>query len=148
MKPLNRIGTALALSIASLGVSGEASAFDMDCKVILCLAGGFPSGCADARSYMLKRLKKLKPPFGVCTTEGENGEGSYSVPANLSTRKIPPSCSAYASYATGDNGPRCIDTAPGRIDGIISITIPQDGTSEPFRNDYVWYTRPWSDDSK
>lgn len=49
--------------------SEKAHAYDMDCKVILCIAGGFPAGCSDAYSYMIKRITnkpKPKPPFGFC----------------------------------------------------------------------------------
>ena len=40
----------------------------MDCAVILCLAGGFPTGCSAAYSYMIKRITSTppKPPFGFC----------------------------------------------------------------------------------
>jgi len=43
-----------------------AMAYDMDCKVILCLAGGFPTGCGDAYRYMIDRItaRPPKPPFG------------------------------------------------------------------------------------
>lgn len=47
----------------------EAHAYDMDCKVILCIAGGFPSGCSDAYRYMIKRITRFPkplPPFGFC----------------------------------------------------------------------------------
>lgn len=46
----------------------DARADDMDCKVILCIAGGFPSGCADAYRYMIDRITRFRPlpPFGFC----------------------------------------------------------------------------------
>lgn len=63
----------LTLGLLSVGAltmqADKAHAFDMDCKVILCLAGGFPAGCGDAYSYMIKRITntpKSKPPFGFC----------------------------------------------------------------------------------
>lgn len=49
-----------------------AQGYDMDCKVILCLAGGFPSDCGDAWDYMIDRITdfpKPKPPFGVCSQD-------------------------------------------------------------------------------
>ncbi|WP_093362573.1 hypothetical protein [Tropicimonas isoalkanivorans] len=53
-----------------------ATAYDMDCKVILCLAGGFPPACSDAFAYMVSRLSKVPPlpPFGYCEMAG----GVYS----------------------------------------------------------------------
>ncbi len=46
--------------------------YDMDCKVIICLAGGFPSDCGDAWDYMIDRITdfpKPKPPFDICSQE-------------------------------------------------------------------------------
>ena len=68
------------LSITGLALQSEdAHAFDMDCKVILCLAGGFPSGCGDAYSYMIDRITnrpKPKPPFGFCAmSDGSEYKG-------------------------------------------------------------------------
>ena len=56
---------------ATACVAVPARGYDMDCKVILCLAGNFPPGCADARAYMLNRLRSFppKPPFGHCARE-------------------------------------------------------------------------------
>ena len=62
--------TAAMIGMGALALQAEpAHAFDMDCKVILCIAGGFPSGCGDAYSYMIKRITrspKPLPPFGFC----------------------------------------------------------------------------------
>ena len=46
----------------------RAAGYDMDCAVILCLAGGFPTGCGAAYSYMIRRITATppKPPFGFC----------------------------------------------------------------------------------
>lgn len=46
----------------------RAADYDIDCAVILCLAGGFPTGCATAYSYMIRRITSFppKPPFGFC----------------------------------------------------------------------------------
>lgn len=58
------------LSSAALALQVEdAHAYDMDCKVILCIAGGFPAGCSDAYRYMIKRITRFPkplPPFGFC----------------------------------------------------------------------------------
>ena len=62
--------TAGFLGTAAIMLTPDDSyAYDMDCKVILCIAGGFPSGCADAYSYMIKRITRFPkplPPFGFC----------------------------------------------------------------------------------
>lgn len=61
----------LVLILASLTIisqNNKANAFDMDCKVILCIAGGFPVSCGDAYGYMIDRIthKPPQPPFGFC----------------------------------------------------------------------------------
>ena len=63
-----RFTVAAFIVLALAGVALPAWSYDMDCKVILCLAAGFPTGCADARAYMLHRIRSLppKPPFGIC----------------------------------------------------------------------------------
>lgn len=61
---------------------------DIDCKVILCLAGGFPTGCGDALSYMLDRVSPPhpKPPFGFCPMSNGEGYTAYDAPyARLNT---------------------------------------------------------------
>lgn len=46
-------------------------AYDIDCAILLCMAGGFPSNpvCARAYSTMIRRILPWPslPPFGVCT---------------------------------------------------------------------------------
>ena len=74
------LSAALSAS-ASLAVLAPqpARAYDLDCKVILCLAGGFPSGCGDAWDYMIDRITNLppKPPFGFCAmSNGARYEGT------------------------------------------------------------------------
>jgi len=67
-------------------ISPPASAYDMDCAVILCLAGGFPTGCADAYGYMINRITRTPPlpPFGYCAmsdgSEYTDYDVSYSFP--------------------------------------------------------------------
>lgn len=53
--------------------SAPATAYDMDCAVILCMAGGFPGAeCQKAYAYMIERITPIPslPPFGICTTDG------------------------------------------------------------------------------
>jgi len=72
MKKLTETNCIIALLVSLGAVSSpspaKAQGYDMDCAVILCLAGGFPTGCSAAYSYMIKRITswKPKPPFGFC----------------------------------------------------------------------------------
>lgn len=59
-----------AVSLFSGASGAAAQSYDMDCKVILCMAGGFPAGCGDAYTYMIDRITDFpnpKPPFGTCS---------------------------------------------------------------------------------
>ena len=71
MSALSRLVLWLLVVSAAACVAVPARGYDMDCKVILCLAGNFPPGCGDARAYMLNRLRSFppKPPFGHCASE-------------------------------------------------------------------------------
>lgn len=59
--------TSVALALAVTTGPAAADEFDMDCKMILCLAGGFPSGCEDAWRHLIDRLRDGKSPVDSCT---------------------------------------------------------------------------------
>ena len=65
---IRRFTATVFLAFVSRGDVSPVRDYDMDCKVILCLAAGFPTGCTCARACMLQRLWSLavKPPFRVC----------------------------------------------------------------------------------
>ncbi|TPW27072.1 hypothetical protein FJU08_20910 [Martelella alba] len=56
--------------------------YDLDCAVILCLAGGFPEGCDKAYVYMLDRITHIppKPPFGFCAMSDGSEYTDYTAP--------------------------------------------------------------------
>lgn len=66
--PRRALIAAAASATVFAATSASAADYDMDCKVILCLAGGFPAGCADAQAYMMERITRVPPlpPFGFC----------------------------------------------------------------------------------
>lgn len=60
----------------------KAQSFDMDCKVILCIAGGFPAACGDAYAYMISRITRWPaplPPFGFCAMSNGSGYDAHDV---------------------------------------------------------------------
>jgi len=70
----------------ALGAPRVAQAYDIDCAIMLCMAGGFPPSavCANAYRTMIRRITPWPslPPFGVCTFAhvpvelgGQGGEG-------------------------------------------------------------------------
>jgi len=138
--------TMLAIAIGAASFSAPANAFDIDCKVILCLAGGFPQGCGDAHSYMLKRLRKGKGPFGTCRG-GSAERDEYRVPVRMFTRKILPVCLAWQ---TDRDGRYCTASTPGRREGVIGIVLPQNDPLPAYENEYIWWSRYWdpSNDEK
>ena len=89
------IMTAAIICIGTLAIQAEpAHAFDMDCKVILCLAGGFPAGCSDAYGYMIDRITRTPkplPPFGFCAMS----DGSEYQAHNVEYRYLNQGPSAY-----------------------------------------------------
>ena len=56
--------------------------YDLDCAVILCLAGGFPLGCAAAFDHMIDRLTHIPPksPFGFCSMSDGSKYTDYDAP--------------------------------------------------------------------
>lgn len=60
----------LGMSTA-LGTPDRARAYDIDCAIMLCMAGGFPPSAVCARAYrvMIRRITPWPslPPFGICT---------------------------------------------------------------------------------
>jgi len=71
-----------SVSVISFHQEAAAQGYDIDCKVILCLAGGFPQGCANAKDYMIDRITSVppKPPFGFCAFSNGTGYDDYEAP--------------------------------------------------------------------
>jgi len=64
----------LAITIGlfgGVGVPQKTWAYDIDCAIMLCMAGGFPPSAVCARAYrtMIRRITPWPslPPFGICT---------------------------------------------------------------------------------
>ena len=55
-------------AFAAILLAKPAEAYDIDCKIILCLPAGFPSGCEDAFDTFIDRITSVppKPPIGFC----------------------------------------------------------------------------------
>ena len=75
-------GAALSLFAFTAAIPAPAAlaqSYDIDCKLILCLAGGFPSGCADAKAYMIDRITSVppKPPIGFCAMSDGSEYADY-----------------------------------------------------------------------
>ncbi|PHS19442.1 MAG: hypothetical protein COA78_00180 [Blastopirellula sp.] len=69
---MHRYILALAVSLAAfVGLPQKARAYDIDCAIMLCMAGGFPPSavCAHAYRTMIWRITPWPslPPFGICT---------------------------------------------------------------------------------
>ena len=64
----------LFVAVFTLGSTKESKAYDIDCAIILCMAGGFPPSavCSAAYAEMIRRITPWPslPPFGVCTYAG------------------------------------------------------------------------------
>ena len=103
-----QIALGLLTVLAAVLSAAPAWGYDMDCKVILCLAGGFPASCSDARAYMLNRLRSTppKPPFGHCA-----GANSTAVRVFRGREPLLPCASGFRKRdAPGDPNSGCCCT--------------------------------------
>ena len=68
MKTIQVFLLAVFIGLGTVGTSTKALAYDIDCKIILCLPAGFPSGCGDAFSTFIDRITSVppRPPIGFC----------------------------------------------------------------------------------
>lgn len=66
----HRIAAASLLAVSLIQVA-PARAYDIDCAIMLCMAGGFPASpvCSAAHAEMMRRITPwpVEPPFGICT---------------------------------------------------------------------------------
>ena len=67
-------------ALASVAPSPAAAQdYDIDCKLLLCLPGGFPSGCSDAFDHMIDRLRDGKSPIGFCAMSNGDAYDAFEV---------------------------------------------------------------------
>ncbi len=154
------VALAGAAALAALAPStATAQDYDMDCKLLLCLPGGFPSGCSDALDHMRDRLRDGKSPIGFCAmsdgTEYTAYEIDYAiVPAHSrDVWSCPPGKTLYHDVRTNNENPRyevstfCYDKAyefgsegrsrytgrsqPERVDFRTKLTL-EPGTPSEF----------------
>ena len=80
---LSPLLSTLPLAVAALAVASPQTAaaqdYDMDCKLLLCLPGGFPDGCGDAYDHMIDRLRDGKSPIGTCAMSGGGAYDDYEI---------------------------------------------------------------------
>ena len=71
------IATAAFVALAPQKAAAEP--YDIDCKLILCLPAGFPSGCLDAYRHMVDRLRDGKSPIGFCAMSDGTEYDAYDI---------------------------------------------------------------------
>ena len=59
--------------------TASAADYDMDCKLLVCLPAGFPSGCGDALDHMRDRLRDGKSPIGFCAMSNGAAYDAYKI---------------------------------------------------------------------
>lgn len=86
---VHSVAAAAAISISSLmGSAAPAQAYQVDCAILLCLAGGWPAStpCAHARAVFIRRISPwpIEPPLQIwrCPMEA-----SFNEPAPLSPKE-------------------------------------------------------------
>ena len=147
-----RIGLCVLVSFVTASAAVPANGYDMDCKVILCLAGGFPQGCADARTYMLNRLRSFppQPPFGYCSGGDPSGFQVYRgreplLPCANDFHKRNPHgrieneccCSCVATTMSASEATRLSIRAAEADGGNYSNAAVQPPSREEGRNHYL-----------
>ncbi|MFQ8433581.1 hypothetical protein [Amaricoccus sp. W119] len=87
------------LTLAALTLPGplarpaaaQDGSYDLDCAVILCMAGGFPAvaECDRAYGYMIDRITDHPPksPFGVCSMADGTGYAAYELDYAIGSRR-------------------------------------------------------------
>ena len=91
------IKTFLALAtsatlVAGIGMQNDARAqVDLDCKLILCIPGAFPTGCQDAYAYMIDRITRTPPlpPIGHCAMSNGESYANYNLDYSWPSRFSP-----------------------------------------------------------
>ncbi|WP_136685844.1 hypothetical protein [Falsirhodobacter xinxiangensis] len=73
-------------AFAAFTAPTEAKAYDIDCKLILCMAGGFPATCGDAYDHMIDRLRDGKSPVGTCTMSDGEEYSNYNIDYSFANR--------------------------------------------------------------
>ena len=116
----------LAIAVTGAGLtpsSASAENYDIDCKLILCMPAGFPSGCSDAFDHMIDRLRDGKSPIGFCAlsdgSEYDSYDIEYSVKRTTSPQgwQCPVGKTLYHTVQSDDDGRRqtvntfCYDNA-------------------------------------
>ena len=84
----------LAIAVTSAGLtpsSASAENYDIDCKLILCMPAGFPSGCSDAFDHMIDRLRDGKSPIGFCALSDGSEYDSYDIEYSVKRTTSPQS---------------------------------------------------------
>jgi hypothetical protein len=103
MNRLLGLTAALMLFVATNAASAPSQD---ECAIWICLPGGFPSGCGDAKSAMRDRIRDRKPPlprFSSCAENPPRGSGSHmsfdhGIAAYIPTHR------ECASWDTSDGG--------------------------------------------
>jgi hypothetical protein len=135
-----------ALFLATAAPSPSA-AYDMDCKVILCLAGGFPEGCADAYAYMIGRITRRPnplPTFGFCAMSDGGAYENHDVMLRRPSRTEAagyhcPAGKTLSLSRSGDRGEREVEafcythvtTRTRRVQGETVTETVHHGRSAP-----------------
>ena len=149
----HRIGLCVLLSLlATTAAVPPVNGYDMDCKVILCLAGGFPEGCADARAYMVDRLRSFppKPPFGYCSGGDSSNfrvyrgrepllpcANGFHMRNPLGGRETECCCTCIAATGSASEATRLSDRAAKANGGTYPRAIVQPPSREDGRDHFL-----------
>ena len=138
MKQLKRLFITLTFFVAAFAVTSPVQAASQsECAIWLCLPGGFPSGCGDAKSSMRHRVRNGKPPlpdFSSCAVNAPEGSGShmsyrYGVSAFIPARQV---CTRWGDRGDGVYCQSVRHEAARRVKGTRCETHHESGINYPL----------------
>ncbi len=135
------------VSAAFLASSPVQAASQSECAIWLCLPGGFPSGCSDARSALRDRIRDFKSPlpsFSSCADNPPKGSGSH-MSTKLGVAAYIPSydvCVRYQYSGPRNENRECVEwrTNAERLIRGVRCERNRDGDPVPAR---CTETRHW-----
>lgn len=124
----------VALGVPILPTSTYAASQD-ECAIWLCLPGGFPSGCGDAKKALSERLEKGKSPlpsFASCAVDNGSGQTLSYVYGPAAAIKEHQVCKRWHYYGRDDDS-RCVawETIPAHIRKGVRCRRYRNGETMP-----------------
>lgn len=124
MNPRNFFASAAVLGLTAFSSAKQASAYPIDCAILLCMAGGFPASaeCSAAKAELIRRITPwpVEPPLQLwrCPMGGHN----VSLPSGGGSDSIPPEVAQYRDAIELWQLSKHVTSGSGGRDVYVGIT--------------------------